>query len=212
MRLVVGLGNPGRRYRGTRHNIAWDVLDRLARQLGTAIDTDDGFAEVGRAVVGGQRVLLARPQTYVNASGVAVADLRRRHRVPPERLLVIVDDLDLPPGSVRVREKGGHGGHNGLRSIIEELGTSDFPRVRVGIGRPPEGVDPAEFVLQRPTPGERPVLEGAVERAARGVVLWITEGIQAAMRHCNVRAAGGAGREDRTHDGATTTQEDFHAQ
>jgi PTH1 family peptidyl-tRNA hydrolase len=189
MRVVIGLGNPGRRYRGTRHNLGWEVLDRLARQWGIAIDTEDGFAEVGRATVAGRRVLLARPQTYVNASGAAVAYLRRRHRVLPEHLLVIVDDLDLPPGVVRVREKGSHGGHNGLRSIIEELGTNEFPRVRIGLGRPPAGTYAADFVLEKPAAAERPLLDDAVERAAEGVVVWIEDGIQAAMRHCNTRPA-----------------------
>jgi PTH1 family peptidyl-tRNA hydrolase len=192
MRIVVGLGNPGRRYRGTRHNLGGEVLDRLAQQWGVAIDTEDGFAQVGRAVVAGQRVLLARPQTYVNASGAAVADLRRHHRVTPDHLLVIVDDLDLPLGAVRLREKGSHGGHNGLRSIIEELGTTGFPRVRIGIGRPPAGVDPADFVLQRPAAGERQVLDAAVERTAEGVTLWIEDGVQAAMRHCNLRPVAAA--------------------
>jgi PTH1 family peptidyl-tRNA hydrolase len=188
MRLIIGLGNPGRRHRGTRHNIGWEVLDLVARRRGIAIDTEDGFAEVGRGSVDGQRVLLARPQTYMNASGAAVADLRRRHRVPPEHLLVIVDDLDLPLGALRLREKGSHGGHNGLRSVIEELGTSAFPRLRIGIGRPPAGVDPVEFVLERPAGETRVHLDAAVERAADGVLLWVTEGTQAAMRHCNARS------------------------
>lgn len=192
MQVVVGLGNPGRRYRGTRHNLGWEVLDRLGRRWGVAIDTEDGFADVGRATVGGRRVLLARPQTYVNASGAAVADLKRHHRVPAERLLVIVDDLDLPTGAVRVREKGSHGGHNGLRSIIEELGTTGFPRVRIGIGRPPAGVDAADFVLEKPTGAERSLLDAAVERAAEGVVVWIEDGVQAAMRHCNTRPVAGS--------------------
>jgi PTH1 family peptidyl-tRNA hydrolase len=188
MRLVVGLGNPGRRYRGTRHNLGWEVLDRLAASHGISIDTEDGYAEVGRGVIAGRRVLLARPQTYVNASGVAVADLRRRHRVPLEHLVVIVDDLDLALGAVRVRERGSHGGHNGLRSIIEVLGTSEFPRIRIGIGRPPLGVDPAEYVLERPTPEERALLDLAVGRAVEGVEWWVREGIQAAMRYCNARS------------------------
>ena len=198
MRLVVGLGNPGRRYRGTRHNVGWDVLDRLARGHGIAIDTEDGYSDVGRGVIGGRRVLLARPQTYVNASGAAVADLRRHHRVVPEHLLVIVDDLDLALGAVRVRREGSHGGHNGLRSIIEELGTSDFPRLRIGIGRPPGGVDPADFVLERPSPAERAALDDAVVRAAEGVELWVREGIQAAMRHCNARPTVDSEPPDRT--------------
>ena len=185
MRLIVGLGNPGRRYRGTRHNSGHDVLDLVAHTHRLAIDTDDGWAEVGRGTIGGHRVILARPQTYVNVSGQAVADLRRRHRVAPADVLVIVDDLDLPLGTLRLRPHGSAGGHNGLRSVIDALGTTDFPRVRVGIGRPPAGVDPAEYVLDRPSPEERAILDGAIRRAAAGVTLWITDGVDAAMRHCN---------------------------
>jgi PTH1 family peptidyl-tRNA hydrolase len=194
MRLIVGLGNPGRRYRGTRHNIGWEVLDLLARQHRIAIDTDDAWSQIGRGTIDGRRVLLARPQTYVNVSGTAVADLRRRHRIAPADLLVIVDDLDLPVGALRVREKGSHGGHNGLRSILDALGTTDFPRVRVGVGRPPDGVDPADYVLQRPPSDERPILDEAVRRAAEGVALWVTQDVQAAMRHCNPRSEPGAPR------------------
>jgi PTH1 family peptidyl-tRNA hydrolase len=144
-------------------------------------------------------VLLARPETYMNASGAAVADLRRRHRVLPEHLLVVLDDLDLPVGALRLREKGSHGGHNGLRSIIEALGTSAFPRLRIGIGRPPAGVDPADYVLERPTADERRRLDDAVAEAAEGVERWIAEGVQAAMRYCNVpRPADGPPRPDGT--------------
>jgi PTH1 family peptidyl-tRNA hydrolase len=189
MHLVIGLGNPGRRYRGTRHNIGREVVDLVAHRHAIAIDRDEGFATVGRGAIDGRRVCLARLETYMNVSGVAVADLRRRHRVQPQRLLLVVDDLDLLAGTVRMREKGSHGGHNGLRSVIEELGTSDFPRLRLGIGRPPAGVDPADYVLERPTGHERAELDDAVERAAAGVALWVSEGIQAAMRYCNVRAA-----------------------
>lgn len=189
MRLIVGLGNPGRRYRGTRHNIAWEVLDRLAEEHEVAIAQDDGWAQIGRASIAGRAVILARPETYVNVTGTAVADLRRRHRVRPSDLLVITDDLDLPIGVLRLRERGSHGGHNGLRSIIEALGTTDFPRLRIGIGRPPAGVDPADYVLQRPGGDERLVLDEAVRRAAEGATVWVREGAQAAMRHCNPRAA-----------------------
>ncbi|MDQ7858642.1 MAG: aminoacyl-tRNA hydrolase [Armatimonadota bacterium] len=199
MRLVVGLGNPGRRYRHTRHNIGWEVVDRLAALHRIAVTTDEGWAQTGRGTIRGQRVLLARPETYMNASGAAVADLRRRHRVPPEHLLVILDDLDLPVGALRLREKGSHGGHNGLRSIIEELGTSAFPRLRIGIGRPPAGVDPADYVLERPPADERRVLDEAVTEAAEGVERWIADGIQAAMRYCNgPRASDGPHRPDGT--------------
>ncbi|MDR7417839.1 MAG: aminoacyl-tRNA hydrolase [Armatimonadota bacterium] len=187
MYLVVGLGNPGRRYRGTRHNLGLEVIDALARRWGVAVDRDEGFAETGRATVDGHRVLLAKPQTYVNVSGAAVADLRRRHRIRPDHLMVVVDDLDLPLAAVRVREKGSHGGHNGLRSVIEALATTEFARVRIGIGRPPAGVDPAEFVLERPSAEEREALDAAVARAADGIALWVTEGVQAAMRYCHAR-------------------------
>jgi PTH1 family peptidyl-tRNA hydrolase len=196
MRLIVGLGNPGRRYRGTRHNIGWEVLDLLTRRHRIAIDTDDAWSQIGRGTIDGRRVLLARPETYVNVSGTAVADLRRRHRIAPADLLVIVDDLDLPVGALRVREKGSHGGHNGLRSIIDALGTTDFPRVRVGVGRPPDGVDPADYVLQRPPSDERPILDEAVRRAAEGVALWVTQDVQAAMRHCNPRSEPDPPRTD----------------
>lgn len=197
MRLIIGLGNPGRRYRGTRHNIGWEALDHLAREHGVRIDTEDGWAVVGRGTIGGERVLLARPETYVNVSGTAVADLRRRHRIPVDHLLVIVDDLDLPAGTVRMRERGGHGGHNGLSSIIDALGTTDFARIRIGIGRPPDGVDPADFVLRRPSGDDRRLLDEAVARASDAVTLWVTAGPEAAMRHANVRVARnetGAGR------------------
>lgn len=189
MRLIIGLGNPGRRYRGTRHNIGWEVLDRLAREHGIRIDTDDGWAEVGRGAIGKERVLLARPETYVNVSGTAVADLRRRHRITLDHLLIIVDDLDLPAGAVRMRQRSGHGGHNGLRSIIDALGTTDFARIRIGIGRPPDGVDPADFVLERPSGDDRRLLDEAVQRASEAVTLWVTAGPEAAMRHANVKVA-----------------------
>ena len=189
MRLIVGLGNPGRRYRGTRHNIGWDVLDRLSHAHAISISKEEGWAQTGRGTIGGQWVLLARPETYVNVSGTAVADLRRRHRVAPEDLLVIVDDLDLPPGVLRLRAKGSHGGHNGLRSIIEELGTNTFPRLRIGVGRPPAGVEPSDYVLERPSADERRTLDDAVDRAAEGVTLWVTNGLDAATRYCNPRPA-----------------------
>ncbi|MGH7752461.1 MAG: aminoacyl-tRNA hydrolase [Gemmatimonadales bacterium] len=187
MKLIVGLGNPGRRYQGTRHNVGARVIDALVRRHGVTLQ-EEGWAEVGTLRLDGRRALVARPQTYVNVSGTAVADLRRRHRVALENLLVIYDDLDLPVGQVRVRAHGGHGGHNGMRSIIEALGEERaFPRLRIGIGRPPAGVDPAEYVLSRFSPGEAPAVEGAVERGADAVELFIRRGIEAAMNAFNVR-------------------------
>jgi PTH1 family peptidyl-tRNA hydrolase len=193
MKLIVGLGNPGRRYRRTRHNVGWEVVARLARKTGIVLGEEDEFSEVGRGVIGGQRVILARPQTYVNVSGEAVRALRRRHRLRPADILVIVDDLDLPLGRLRLRPGGSAGGHNGLRSIIEALGTTDVPRLRVGIGRPPAGVDPADHVLSRFTPEEEPVIEDALERAADAAATFVAEGIERAMNRFNAPNGPGEG-------------------
>ena len=185
MKLIVGLGNPGRRYRETRHNVGWEVISRLARRARIAVDEEDGFSDVGRGAIGGTRVILARPQTYVNVSGEAVRDLRRRHRLRPQDIVVVVDDLDLPLGRLRLRASGSAGGHNGLKSIIEALGTTEFPRLRVGIGRPAEGVDPADHVLTRFTSDEQAVVDAALDRAAEAIETAITEGIETAMNRFN---------------------------
>ena len=189
MKLIIGLGNPDRRYRHTRHNVGWEVIDRVGRRLGIAVDQEDGWATIGGGTVGRRRVLLAKPQTYVNLSGTAVADLRRRHRVKIEDLVVVVDDLDLPLGRLRLRPGGSHGGHNGLRSIIDALGSDAFPRLRVGIGRPPEGMDPAQFVLTPFTAEERATMDPALERAAEAIETVIREGLQAAMNRFNAKPA-----------------------
>jgi len=189
MKLIVGLGNPGRRYRGTRHNVGWEVIGRLARRVGIAVAEEDGFSEVGRGSIDGVRVLLARPQTYVNVSGAAVRDLRRRHRLQPQDIFVVVDDLDLPLGRIRLRAGGSAGGHNGLKSIIDALGTTDFPRLRVGIGRPPVGVDPADHVLTSFSAEERAALDTALDRAAEALEVAVLEGIEVAMSRFNARAA-----------------------
>lgn len=187
MKLIVGLGNPGSRYRGTRHNVGWEVLDRLARKHGIAIEEDTGWAEVGRGDIGPHRVVLARPMTYVNASGMAVQDLKRRYRVKPSDLFLIVDDLDLPLGRLRLRQKGTAGGHNGLRSVIEALGTNGFPRMRVGIGRPPGKTDAADHVLARFSAEERQMLNDALDRAVEALELAIVDGVDVAMNRFNTK-------------------------
>lgn len=186
MKLVLGLGNPGRRYQGTRHNVGAAVVERLARRHGVAL-RDEGWAHTAAIRVQGQRALLARPDTFVNLSGTVAADLCRRHHVALADLLVVVDDLDLPLGQLRLRPHGGHGGHNGLRSIIEALASEGFPRLRIGIGRPPAGVDPADYVLERFSAEERPVVEEALERAADAAERFVAAGIEAAMNAFNVR-------------------------
>ena len=201
MKLIVGLGNPGRRYQGTRHNIGARVIDTLARRHHVAL-REEGWADVGALTLDGARVLLARPQTYVNVSGTAVADLRRRHRLPRENLLVAFDDLDLPVGQIRLRAKGGHGGHNGMRSIIEALGSEEFARLRVGIGRPPEGVDPADYVLSRFSKEEQAQLDEAVKRAADAVEAFVRRGIEAAMSAFNLRVSSSHNLHERPYNGA----------
>jgi PTH1 family peptidyl-tRNA hydrolase len=201
MKLIVGLGNPGRRYQGTRHNIGARVIDTLARRHHVAL-REEGSADVGALTLDGARVLLARPQTYVNVSGTAVADLRRRHRLPLENLLVAFDDLDLPVGQIRLRAKGGHGGHNGMRSIIEALGSEEFARLRVGIARPPEGVDPADYVLSRFSKEEQVQLDEAVERAADAVEAFVRRGIEAAMSAFNLRVSSSHNLHERPYNGA----------
>lgn len=199
MKLIIGLGNPGRRYRGTRHNVGVEAADSLAAGRGLRIDQEDGHALVARAEIGGRRVLLARPETYMNLSGVAVRGLVRGHRIRPEDVLVIHDDLDLPPGRIRIRPRGSAGGHHGLASVLEALGTDEIARLRIGVGRPPAGVDGAEYVLRRPDPEERVALDAAVARAAQTAERWAGEGIAAAMAWGNSRggnpaAVRGSGR------------------
>ncbi len=191
MIIAVGLGNPGRRYKGTRHNVGREVIHGLAERFKIRF-ADDGWAKVGRGRVEGATLLLAMPETYMNVSGQAVRDLLQRRRRQPKDLLVVHDEMDLSLGQLRLRPGNGPGGHNGVRSIIEEIGTGMFPRLRIGIGRPPAGVDPVEFVLDRFTADERPRIDEAVARAAEAVVVVIAEGLPAAMNQYNRRAAPGS--------------------
>lgn len=186
MIVVVGLGNPGRRYAGTRHNVGQEVVQRLADGLGVRFE-DDGWARTARGRLRGATVLLAIPSTYMNVSGQAVRDvLRRRRRA--EDLLVVHDDMDLSLGRLQLRPGNGPGGHNGVQSIIEVIGTRTFPRLRIGIGRPPAGVDPVEFVLERFTPEERAGIDDAMTRAAEAIAVVATQGLPAAMNQYNRRA------------------------
>ncbi len=183
--LIVGLGNPGREYAQTRHNAGFLLVDRLAERLGTRFRRLQFKALTTDARYGAHKVILAKPQTYMNLSGQAVGALVRFYKVPPERLLVAYDDLDLPLGTVRLRPKGGHGGHKGMRSIIERLGTQEFPRLRLGIGRPPGRMDAADYVLQRFSPDELLLMETAWTRGLEGILRWLDEGLEAAMNFVN---------------------------
>lgn len=181
-RLVVGLGNPGSRYEGTRHNLGFRVVDALARRWRAGPWRESAGCLAAEAEPRGVRVLLAKPQGYMNRSGDGVAALTGgAGRPPPGRLLVVHDDLDLPLGSLRVRLRGGAGGHNGVRSIAASLGTGEFLRLKVGIGRPPDGCPADEYVLSGFLPEEAPLLPAIVARAGDAVEAVLFEGPGAAM-------------------------------
>ena len=188
--LIVGLGNPGREYAAHRHNVGFQVVDALAHSYKLAFSGRQGLARIARGEIGGQPVILAKPQTFMNLSGKSVGRLSRTLDVPPERILVIYDDLDLPLGRLRLRAEGSSGGHKGIRSIIDVLGTQAFPRLRVGIDRPPGRMDPVDYVLRPFDRDQKPFLADAVGRAAAAVECWLAEGIVAAMDRFNRPADG----------------------
>jgi PTH1 family peptidyl-tRNA hydrolase len=183
--LVVGLGNPGPRYAGTRHNIGRDAVDALASRHGIRLGSTKFNARFGHGDVAGAPLCLAEPLTYMNLSGQAVAPLARFFKVPAERVLLVFDDMDLPLGALRLRPDGGSGGHNGVASVIASLGTPTEPRVRLGIGRPAAGWDAADYVLARFDATERAAAEELVGRAADAVEAIIADGLDAAMNQFN---------------------------
>jgi len=185
VKLIVGLGNPGRRYRGTRHNVGFEVVDELARRAGATFEAAPAEALMARTRPSGGGVLLAKPLTLMNLSGVAVAELARYFRIDVADLLVVADDANLPLGRLRVRARGSDGGHRGLASIIERLGTPVFARMRVGVGRGDPRRDLADHVLARFDAGERVLMEDAVARAADAAEMFVTDGIDEVMNRFN---------------------------
>lgn len=186
MYIIVGLGNPGTQYAHTRHNIGFDVIDALADRYGIAVDQKKFRALYGKGVIQGQRVVLAKPQTYMNLSGESVRQLIDFYKIDEEEeLIVIYDDISLEPGQLRVRGKGSAGGHNGIKNIIAHLGGQNFKRIRVGIGEKPKGYDLADYVLSRFSKAEREQVEEALVRAAGAAVSIMTEGMDAAMNAYN---------------------------
>ena len=185
--LIVGLGNPGRKHAGNRHNVGFHCLDMLAEKHGLAFDVKRDKAELAVGRVAGRRAILAKPQTYVNASGEAVGPVARFYRVAPENVLVIYDDLDLPQGTIRLRPRGSSGGHNGIKSAIEHLGTQGFPRLRVGIGRPPGRMPPKAYVLQDYGKAEGERMQAVYGRAVAAVEAFICLGVREAMNQFNAR-------------------------
>jgi PTH1 family peptidyl-tRNA hydrolase len=181
------LGNPGREYAQTRHNVGFQIVTRLAEKHGLSFSRMQNEALVATGRIGDVRVVLAKPQTWMNESGRAVGPLARFYKVELARLLVIYDDLDIPAGTIRLRSEGGSGGHKGMRSIIERLGTQDFPRLRVGIGRPPGRMDPVDYVLLPFARGEESLMDMTRERAIEAIECFLAEGIMAAMTSFNAQ-------------------------
>jgi PTH1 family peptidyl-tRNA hydrolase len=183
--LLVGLGNPGPRYAATRHNAGFFVVDLLAERLGGRFKAHKGRADVLEGRLAGASVVLAKPRSYMNESGGPVVSVARFFKVPVERVVVVHDELDLPYGALRLKQGGGDGGHNGLRSVSSALGSKDYLRVRFGIGRPPGRQDPAEFVLREFTAAERKELALHVDRAADATEALLANGLEAAQNTYN---------------------------
>jgi len=185
VKVVLGLGNPGKKYEQTRHNLGFMVVDRLALENGVAPKRKKYHSLIGDWQRNGETVLLVKPQTYMNHSGVAVRSLCSGLRKEAKDLIVVHDDVDLSFGRIRIRQKGGAGGHRGVISILEALGDQNFLRVRVGVGRPPRGIDPADYVLEPFLPEEGTLLEDVVSRAADAVETLLEKGPHRAMEEFN---------------------------
>lgn len=185
MKLVVGLGNPGRKYEGTRHNVGFRVAAELAAKHGTTKPKQAFQGEVVEAAIDAEKLLLLCPHTLMNLSGGSVLAARDFYKIPDEDLLVVSDDLNLPLGKLRFRKSGSSGGQRGLENVLHRLGTDEVPRLRIGIGGPPPGRDPAAYVLGRFPKAELPEIEEAIWRAADAVAVWAREGIAVAMNRYN---------------------------
>lgn len=185
MKLVIGLGNPGKKYERTRHNVGFLVVDHIASQTEVKVRTKRCNALVGEWSSRGEKIVLAKPQVYMNRSGEAVKALIRELHASPEDIVVVYDDLDLPFGRIRIRSKGSAGGHRGVASVIDSLAGARFDRVRVGIGRPPAGMDSADYVLEPFSAEEAAALDDVVSRAAQAVTCLLHDGSQRAMAQFN---------------------------
>lgn len=185
MKLIVGLGNPGRKYVGTRHNIGWEVLAGLAQRCGAGTPRERFQGEIVDVDLGGQRVLLLCPLTYMNCSGASVQPARDFHKIDNGALIVVCDDFNLPLARLRFRPRGSAGGQKGLQDIIRRLGTEEFPRLRIGIGSPPPHWDAANFVLSKFTVDERKTVDAAVATAVQGLQDWVSHGIEFCMNQYN---------------------------
>ncbi|MBC2576347.1 aminoacyl-tRNA hydrolase [Peptostreptococcus canis] len=185
MYIIVGLGNPGKKYENTRHNAGFDAIDKFADENGIKIDKLKHKALIGEGRIGSEKVILVKPQTYMNLSGESVLSVSQFYKVESENIVVLYDDIDLDIGKLRIRKKGSAGSHNGMKSIIKCLGTEDFPRVRIGISRPPEGWDLADYVLSKVSKEqEKDMLEG-IDKAVKTIKEIVSSGLDLAMNKYN---------------------------
>ena len=186
MYIIVGLGNPERKYAGTRHNIGFSAITAISDAYSISMDIKKHKAVCGKGMIAGNKVLLAMPQTYMNLSGESVRELVDYYKIDPEsELIVIYDDINLAPGRLRIREKGSAGGHNGIKNIISHLGTQVFPRIRIGVGEKPKGWDLADYVLGRFAKDEEPVIREALDNAAEACGIIVDDEIRTAMNKFN---------------------------
>jgi len=182
---VIGLGNPGTKYRGTRHNVGFNTIDCLAERNNVSITKIKHKAIYGETQIGREKVLLVKPQTYMNLSGETVLDIYKYYKLPIENIIVIFDDIDIEFGMLRIRTKGSAGSHNGMKSIIYQLQDEGFHRIKIGVGRPTPGYDLADFVLSGFSKDERQIIDGTIERAAKAVEKIIIDGVNSAMNEYN---------------------------
>lgn len=189
MFIIAGLGNPTLQYRGTRHNVGFDVIDTLADKYNIAVETRKSRALIGKGIIAGQKVLLVEPQTYMNLSGESIGELVSYYKVDEEQeLLVIYDDVSLDVGQLRIRRKGSAGGHNGIKDIIRHLGTDVFPRIKIGVGEKPKGYDLADYVLGHFSREEREMMEEGYQKAAEAVEMILAGELDEAMNVFNRKA------------------------
>ncbi len=190
MKLIIGLGNPGREYANTRHNIGFEAVDALAQDYSISVTKNKFKALYGEGKVGNKKVILVKPQTYMNLSGESVKAFATWHKIKPEDILVIYDDVSLPPGKLRIRTKGSAGGHNGIKSIIQHLGTNEFERIKVGIGEKPQGWNLADYVLSRFTNAEMKTIYETMAEIVGATTTIMENGIEDAMNKYNPKARG----------------------
>ena len=185
MYIIAGLGNPTKEYEKTRHNAGFDAIDVLAEKHGIQITERKHKAFCGTGFIGGERVLLAKPQTFMNASGESLREAADFYKIRPEQVIVIYDDISLRVGQLRIRTKGSAGGHNGIKSIIAHLGSQDFPRIKIGVGAKPDRMDLADYVLSRFSQTDRQMMDDAFQDAADAVEFMLADGADAAMNRYN---------------------------